>query len=157
MNELALIRGRTACSRLPEAHRPMRGESHCPFAPRDSHGCSPPFSRVGEGGFGQDDLERRGVGRPTIVYVLSASADAFFPKEYGMLASNLIRSIAELDGETKLARIFEHMKECDGSPILLAHGGQATAGTRGRNGQDNDRGGLHGRMGTAGSPHVPDY
>ena len=28
-----------------------------------------------------------------------------------MLASNLIRSIAELDGETKLARIFEHMKE----------------------------------------------
>ena len=28
-----------------------------------------------------------------------------------MLASNLIRSIAALDGETKLARIFEHMKE----------------------------------------------
>src|SRR6266849_5019282 len=56
-------------------------------------------------------LERRGVGRPHYVYSLSASADAFFPKEYGMLASNLIRSIAELDGETKLARIFEHMKE----------------------------------------------
>src|SRR5712692_3460655 len=56
-------------------------------------------------------LERRGVGRPHYVYSLSASADALFPKEYGMLASNLIRSIAELDGETKLARIFEHMKE----------------------------------------------
>ena len=55
--------------------------------------------------------ERRGVGRPRYVYSLSASADAFFPKEYGMLASNLIRSIAELDGETKLVRIFEHMKE----------------------------------------------
>src|SRR3972149_7815936 len=56
-------------------------------------------------------LERRGVGRPHYVYSLSASADAFFPKEYGMLASNPIRSIAELDGETQLARIFEHMKE----------------------------------------------
>lgn len=56
-------------------------------------------------------LERRGVGRPHYVYSLSASADAFFPKEYGTLASNLIRAIAELDGEAKLARIFEHMKE----------------------------------------------
>src|SRR6266852_1306474 len=56
-------------------------------------------------------LERRGVGRPHYVYSLSASADALFPKEYGMLASKLIRSIAELDGENKLARIFEHMKE----------------------------------------------
>ncbi|MDA2913934.1 transcriptional regulator [Acidobacteriia bacterium AH_259_A11_L15] len=56
-------------------------------------------------------LERRGVGRPHYVYSLSASADAFFPKEYGTLASNLIRVITELDGEAKLARIFEHMKE----------------------------------------------
>lgn len=56
-------------------------------------------------------LERRGVGRPHYVYSLSASADAFSPKEYGTLASNLIRAIAELDGETKLAGIFEHMKE----------------------------------------------
>jgi predicted ArsR family transcriptional regulator len=56
-------------------------------------------------------LERRGVGRPHYVYSLSASADAFFPKQYGTLASNLIRSLTELDGETKLARIFEHMKE----------------------------------------------
>ena len=55
--------------------------------------------------------ERRGGGRPHFVYSLSASADAFFPKEYGMLASNLIRAIAELDGENKLARVFEHMKE----------------------------------------------
>ncbi len=37
-------------------------------------------------------LERRGVGRPRYVYSLSASADAFFPKEYGTLASNLIRA-----------------------------------------------------------------
>src|ERR1700680_3704255 len=56
-------------------------------------------------------LERRGVGRPHYVYSLSASADALFPKEYGALASHLINSITELDGKTKLARIFEHMKD----------------------------------------------
>lgn len=56
-------------------------------------------------------LEGRGVGRPHNVYSLSAGADAFFPKEYGTLASNLIRSITDLDGEAKLARIFEHVKD----------------------------------------------
>jgi predicted ArsR family transcriptional regulator len=55
--------------------------------------------------------ERRGVGRPRYVYSLTVSADAFFPKEYGMLASNFICAIAELDGETKVARIFEQMKK----------------------------------------------
>src|SRR5260370_37983554 len=49
-------------------------------------------------------LERRGVGRPHYVYSLRATADAFFPKEYGMLASNLVHSIAEVDGGTELAR-----------------------------------------------------
>jgi len=58
-------------------------------------------------------LERRGVGRPHYVYSLSASADAFFPKEYGRLASDLIRSITELDGETKLSRIFEQTKQAE--------------------------------------------
>ena len=62
-------------------------------------------------GLVQTTLERRGVGRPHYVYSLSASADAFFPKEYGALASNIIRAITELDGETKLARIFEHIKD----------------------------------------------
>jgi predicted ArsR family transcriptional regulator len=56
-------------------------------------------------------LERRGVGRPHCVYSLTASADVFFPKEYGALANHLIDSITELDGKTKLARIFEHMKD----------------------------------------------
>ena len=56
-------------------------------------------------------LERRGVGRPHCVYSLTASADVFFPKEYGALASHLIDSITELDGKTRLARIFEHMKD----------------------------------------------
>ena len=69
------------------------------------------LSVLEKAGLVQTTLERRGVGRPHYVYSLSASADAFFPKEYGALASNLIRAIAELNGETKLARIFEHMKE----------------------------------------------
>ena len=66
---------------------------------------------LGKAGLVKTTLERRGVGRPHYVYSLSASADAFFPKEYGALASNLIHAITELDGETKLARIFDHMKE----------------------------------------------
>ena len=56
-------------------------------------------------------FQHRGVGRPVHFYSLSAAAEAFFPKEYGELASNLIRSIAELDGEAKLAQIFERMKD----------------------------------------------
>lgn len=55
--------------------------------------------------------ERRGVGRPHYVYSLTPCADAFFPKEYGTLASDLIRTIAGLDGEAKLGRIFDNMKE----------------------------------------------
>jgi len=62
-------------------------------------------------GLVEKTLERRGVGRPHCVYSLTASADAFFPKEYGALAVHLIDSITELDGKTKLARIFEHMKD----------------------------------------------
>ena len=69
------------------------------------------LSVLEKAGLVKTTLERRGVGRPHYVYSLSASADAFFPKEYGTLASNLIRAIAELNGETKLARIFQHMKE----------------------------------------------
>ncbi|MFQ5663349.1 MAG: helix-turn-helix transcriptional regulator [Terriglobia bacterium] len=56
-------------------------------------------------------LRRRGVGRPRHVYSLSVVAEAFFPKEYGELASSLIRTIAELDGERKVVRIFKRMKE----------------------------------------------
>ena len=66
---------------------------------------------LAKAGLVKTTVERRGVGRPHYVYSLSANADAFFPKEYGTLASNLIRSITELDGESKLARIFEHMKK----------------------------------------------
>ena len=69
-------------------------------------------------------LERRGVGRPHYVYSLSANADAFFPKEYGTLASNLIRAITELDGETKLPRLFEHMKEAAVSRYSLRMAGK---------------------------------
>jgi predicted ArsR family transcriptional regulator len=62
-------------------------------------------------GLVETTVERRGVGRPHCVYSLTASADAFFPKDYGALASHLIDSITALDGKTKLARIFGHMKD----------------------------------------------
>ncbi len=56
-------------------------------------------------------LERRVVGRPRHVYSLSAAAEDFFPRDYGELASTLIRTILELDGESKVAHIFKRMKE----------------------------------------------
>jgi predicted ArsR family transcriptional regulator len=54
--------------------------------------------------------EQRGVGRPRHVYSLTPRANAWFPQQYGTLATNLIRSIAELEGESTLARLFQHMK-----------------------------------------------
>jgi predicted ArsR family transcriptional regulator len=76
-------------------------------------------------GLVETTLERRGVGRPHCVYSLTASADAFFPKEYGALASHLINSITELDGKTKLARIFEHMRD-----VAVAQHSPRVAGKR---------------------------
>ena len=76
-------------------------------------------------GLVETTLERRGVGRPHCVYSLTASADAFFPKEYGALARHLINSITELDGKTKLARIFEHMRD-----VAVAQHSPRVAGKR---------------------------
>ncbi|MFQ5926627.1 MAG: helix-turn-helix transcriptional regulator [Terriglobia bacterium] len=56
-------------------------------------------------------LARRGVGRPRHVYSLSEAAEALFPKEYGELVGRLLRYIAELGGEAKVAHFFERMKE----------------------------------------------
>lgn len=56
-------------------------------------------------------VERGSLGRPRYVYSLTAAADAFFPREYGELATKLIKTIARLDGGAKVARVFQCMKE----------------------------------------------
>lgn len=55
--------------------------------------------------------QRRGVGRPRHLYTLTATAEAFFPRQYGELARSLLRHVAALDGDAKLVRLFERMKD----------------------------------------------
>lgn len=61
-------------------------------------------------GLVQTTRQRRGVGRPAHLYSLTARAEAFFPRQYGELANNLLRHLAALDGEAKVARLFQRMK-----------------------------------------------
>lgn len=61
-------------------------------------------------GLVQTTRQRRGVGRPVHLYSLTATAEAFFPKRYGDFARNLLRHLAAVDGEAKVARLFQRMK-----------------------------------------------
>jgi predicted ArsR family transcriptional regulator len=56
-------------------------------------------------------LERRPMGRPTHVYQLTESAEALFPQTYHQLALQILDSIVELEGEHKLAQLFERRKQ----------------------------------------------
>lgn len=56
-------------------------------------------------------LERRPLGRPTHVYRLTESAEALFPQTYHQLALQILDSLVELEGERKLAQVFERRKQ----------------------------------------------
>jgi predicted ArsR family transcriptional regulator len=49
---------------------------------------------------------RRGVGRPTQLWSLTAKAEALFPQAYGAMAVDLMRRLREIDGEDKIAKLF---------------------------------------------------
>ena len=51
--------------------------------------------------------ERRRVGRPTQLFVLTEKAEALFPQAYGPLALALLRQLRDVDGEEKLDQLFE--------------------------------------------------
>jgi predicted ArsR family transcriptional regulator len=50
---------------------------------------------------------RRGVGRPTQIWSLTAKAEALFPQAYGTMAVDLLRRLKEIDGEGKVDKLFE--------------------------------------------------
>ena len=50
---------------------------------------------------------RRGVGRPTQMWSLTPKAEALFPQAYGTMAVDLLRRLREIDGEGKIAKLFE--------------------------------------------------
>lgn len=53
---------------------------------------------------------QRGRGRPTDLCLLTDLGDGFFPKAYDRFCADLIRSIAHLDGEGQVDRLFETRK-----------------------------------------------
>lgn len=50
---------------------------------------------------------RRGVGRPTQIWSLTPKAEALFPQAYGAMAVDLLRRLREIDGDGKIAKLFE--------------------------------------------------
>lgn len=50
--------------------------------------------------------ERRPQGRPTHVYWLTELGDAQFPRDYAGLASDLLSTLAALDGKAKIKEVF---------------------------------------------------
>lgn len=51
-------------------------------------------------------VERRKVGRPTHLFVLTPKAEALFPQGYGPMALALLRQLRALDGEGKIEKLF---------------------------------------------------
>ncbi len=56
-------------------------------------------------------LQRHRTGRPSYLYSLSDKAQAAFPNEYGELADRILRAIAGLDGQPKVARVFAAVRK----------------------------------------------
>lgn len=56
-------------------------------------------------------LQRQAMGRPTHIYSLSREAEHFFPKDYQSVTLDLLRDIKDMDGEEKVAHLFQRREE----------------------------------------------
>ncbi len=66
-----------------------------------------------------DSNEERGrVGRPTLVYSLTETADGLFPKSYDLLASVVLDEIRASDGNEKLYQLLHRVAFRLASPYL---------------------------------------
>lgn len=66
--------------------------------------------RLHDAGFLRIEKARRGRGRPAHLIFLTDLGDGFFPKAYDRFSADLIRSLALLDGDSKVERLFETRK-----------------------------------------------
>lgn len=57
------------------------------------------------------EMERRPKGRPAALCLLTDLGDTLFPKTYDRFSMELIHSVACLDGEEKVSRLFEKRKD----------------------------------------------
>jgi predicted ArsR family transcriptional regulator len=55
--------------------------------------------------------ERRPIGRPRRVYALTDAADDLFPKNYHILAHQILDHLLERDGPKKVAEVFEGRRQ----------------------------------------------
>jgi predicted ArsR family transcriptional regulator len=55
--------------------------------------------------------ERRGPGRPRLVYGLSEKAQSLFPKQYDRLISLLLRELISLEGPERVAQILDGVSQ----------------------------------------------
>jgi len=55
--------------------------------------------------------ERRGPGRPRLVYGLSEKAQSLFPKQYDRLISQLLRELIALEGPDKVEQILDRVSQ----------------------------------------------
>jgi DeoR family transcriptional regulator, suf operon transcriptional repressor len=63
------------------------------------------------------ELERRPMGRPTMLYRLTAAAQELFPNDYANLATAVLEVIRRLDGEQKVDALFQHRAEALASEL----------------------------------------
>ncbi len=54
---------------------------------------------------------RRGQGRPSRLYGISAEGDKFFPRTYEQLAQSLLDDLRTVEGEERLEALFEHRRQ----------------------------------------------
>jgi predicted ArsR family transcriptional regulator len=62
-------------------------------------------------GFVHSTGVRRGQGRPSRLYGISAEGDKLFPRTYDQLAQSLLDDLRTVEGEEKLAALFEHRRK----------------------------------------------
>ncbi len=55
--------------------------------------------------------KKNGIGRPIFVYMLTASADALFPKSFDKFAIEILNDIKKNEGAEKLNTIFKRKKD----------------------------------------------
>ncbi len=62
-------------------------------------------------GYIQSNGIRRGQGRPSRLYEISAEGDKLFPRTYEQLAQSLLDDLRTVGGEEKLDELFEHRRK----------------------------------------------
>jgi len=54
------------------------------------------------------EFVRQKAGRPALYFKLTEAADSYFPQNYAPLALNILKSLEQIDGRTKIEEIFNH-------------------------------------------------